>query len=57
MTDHAKTIFDASSIAVVAGTLMNWLPAVAAAASLIWSVIRIYETETVQKWVRKCRKR
>ena len=44
MTDHAKTIFDASSIAVVAGTLMNWLPSAAAAASLIWSVIRIYET-------------
>lgn len=57
MNDHAKIIVDASSIAVVAGTLMNWLPAVAAAASLIWSVIRIYETETVQKWVRKCRKR
>ena len=56
MTDHAKTIFDASSIAVVAGTLMNWLPSAAAAASLIWSVIRIYETQTVQRWIKKCRK-
>ena len=56
MTDHAKTILDASSIAVVAGTLINWLPATAAAASLIWSAIRIYETETVQNWIRKWRK-
>lgn len=57
MNDQAKIIIDASSIAVVAGTLMNWLPAVAAAASLIWSVIRIYETATVQKWILKCLKR
>tara|TARA_R110000803_G_scaffold46081_2_gene96769 strand:+ start:579 stop:752 length:174 start_codon:yes stop_codon:yes gene_type:complete len=57
MDDHAKTIVDLSSITVVLATLVEWLPAVAALASLIWSVIRIYETETVQRWIRKCRKR
>jgi len=56
MNDHAKVIVDASSIVVVAGTLIDWLPAVAALASLIWSVIRIYETETFQRWIKKCRK-
>ena len=53
MDDHAKTIVDASSIVVIAGTLIDWLPAVAALASLIWSVIRIYETETFQRWIEK----
>ena len=35
-----KTIFDVSSFFVVAGTLIDWLPAVAALASLAWSLIR-----------------
>jgi hypothetical protein len=29
---------------------MGWLPAVAAALSIIWTVIRIFETETVKRW-------
>jgi hypothetical protein len=57
MNEHTKAIVDASSIAVVAGTLIDWLPAVAALASLAWSLIRIYETKTVQNWIGKCRKR
>lgn len=56
MDDHAKTIIDVSSITVVLATLVEWLPAAAALASLIWSVIRIYETETVQRWVERWRK-
>ena len=57
MNEHTKAIVDASSLAVVAGTLIDWLPAVAALASLVWSLIRIYETKTVQNWIGKCRKR
>ena len=56
MNDHAKAVIDLSSITVVLATLVEWLPAVAALASLIWSIIRIYETQTVQRWVEKCRK-
>ena len=56
MDDHAKTIIDVRSITVVLATLVEWLPAAAALASLIWSIIRIYETETVQRWIKKCRK-
>jgi hypothetical protein len=56
MNDQAKVIIDASSIVVVAGTLIDWLPAVAALASLVWTTIRIYETETFQKWMKKWRK-
>lgn len=57
MNDQAKTIFDVSSFFVVAGTLVDWFPAVAALASLAWSLIRIYETETFQKWMKKWRNR
>jgi len=56
MDDHAKTIIDVSSITVVLATLVEWLPAAAALASLIWSIIRIYETQTVQRWVERWRK-
>jgi hypothetical protein len=56
MDNHAKAVIDLSSITVVLATLVEWLPAVAALASLIWSIIRIYETQTVQRWVEKCRK-
>lgn len=56
MDNHAKAVIDLSSITVVLATLVEWLPAAAALASLIWSLIRIYETETVQRWVEKWRK-
>jgi hypothetical protein len=55
MTEHHETIkqaADAVSIVTVVGTLMNALPAIAALASLIWSVIRIWETKTVQDWIK-----
>lgn len=56
MNDQAKVIVDLSSITVVFATLVEWLPAAAALASLVWSIVRIYETETVQRWIKKCRK-
>lgn len=48
-----KPIGDAISVSVVLATLANWLPAIAALASLVWSGIRIYETKTVQRWLKK----
>ena len=53
INEHTKHWIDWTSIGVVLGTLMNFLPAVAALASLIWSCIRIYETKTVQEWLKK----
>lgn len=53
MTEHHETLkqaADAASIVTVIGTLMNALPAVAALASLVWSLIRIWETKTVRDW-------
>lgn len=51
--EHAKTVVDALSIATVVGTLAQVLPAMAALFSIVWSVIRIWETKTVQSWFNK----
>jgi hypothetical protein len=54
MTEHhdtAKHVIDGLSLITVLGTLLQWLPAAAAFASLVWSLIRIYETKTVQAWL------
>jgi len=49
--DATKHAVDALSVLTVAGTLMDMLPAVAATFSIIWTGVRIYETETVQKLI------
>lgn len=49
LPEGIKHIFDGVSIASVLGTLAGYLPAMAAGASLVWTVIRIYETKTVQR--------
>jgi hypothetical protein len=51
--ETTKYMIDALSIATVLGTIMNWLPAVAAVFTIIWTTIRIYETKTVQGWLGK----
>ena len=56
MTEHhetAKHVVDALSVITVLGTIMNFLPAIAAVFTIIWTAIRIYETNTVQRWLGK----
>ena len=53
--ETVKHFIDTLSIGATIAALAGWLPLVAALASLIWSVIRIYETKTVQRWLRKGR--
>ena len=53
--EHAKAVVDALSIATVVGTFAQVLPAMAALFSIVWTVIRIYETKTVQSWLRRLR--
>lgn len=48
-----KHVGDAISIGAVLATLAGWLPAIAAALSIFWTVIRIYETKTVQRWLKR----
>jgi len=51
ISEPTKHIVDALSIMTVLGTLVDILPAVAAILSIVWSVIRIYESKTVQGWL------
>ena len=52
-TEGVKHVVDGLSIVTVLGTLADILPALAALFSLVWSIIRIMETETVRGWLGK----
>ena len=51
--ETTKHVVDAVSVVTVVGTLVDKLPAVAAVFTILWTLIRIWETETVQKIVRR----
>jgi glycerol-3-phosphate acyltransferase PlsY len=53
LTDATKHIIDGASIATAVGTMMQVLPAIAALFTIVWTLIRIYETKTVQKLLGK----
>ena len=55
--EHTKWIIDLASITTVVGTLWGALPALAALFSLIWSLIRIYETKTFQGLISRFQKK
>lgn len=46
--ETAKHVVDALSILTVVGTLVEMLPSIAAIFTIVWTGIRIWETETVQ---------
>lgn len=48
-----KHLLDALSIGTMLGTLFQMLPNIAALITIIWTAIRIYETKTVQGWLKK----
>jgi hypothetical protein len=57
MKDHlnesTKHVIDGLSLVTVLGALVELLPAVAALFTIIWTGIRIYETDTVQQLLGK----
>lgn len=53
MDEPTKHLIDGVSVATVMGTLMSWLPSIAALFTIVWTAIRIYETKTVQGWLKK----
>lgn len=54
LLDHVpsavKGAVDIASFGVVVGTLFNHLPSIAALFTIIWTGIRIWETDTVRGW-------
>jgi hypothetical protein len=60
MTDPQESIkhaIDAVSVVTVVGTLMEVLPAIAAAFTIVWTAIRIWETKTVQEWGQRAQRK
>ena len=47
-TESVKPLVDAVAVTTTASALVGWLPPIVALLTLVWTVIRIYETETVQ---------
>ena len=52
ISEHTKNVLDWTSLGLAVGTLIQILPAVAALWTIAWYSIRIYETKTVQDWVK-----
>lgn len=53
--DISKHAIDALSIGVAVATLIQWLPSIAALLTIVWTSIRIYETDTVQAMLGKAK--
>ncbi len=57
MDEPTKQILDTFSVATMVGTIAGLLPAIAAILTILWTAIRIWETDTVQDLFTKRRKR
>lgn len=53
LPDGLKHLLDALSIGTMLGTLFQMLPNIAALLTIIWTAIRIVETKTVQRFLRR----
>lgn len=52
-----KQAVDATAVVVTGATFLGYLPSIAAVLTIIWTLLRIYETKTVQGWVARIRRR
>lgn len=53
LDETTRAGLDALSVLAVVGTLIDMLPSIAAVVTIVWTSIRIYETKTVQKLLRR----
>jgi hypothetical protein len=51
--ETAKNVVDVVSVVTVVGTIVDMLPSIAALFTIIWTAIRIWETQTVQNLLRR----
>lgn len=56
MTDEIKNVGDGVGVLTTAGVLIDLLPAISAILTIVWFSIRIYETDTVQKYLKDRKK-
>lgn len=50
-TEQIKHAGDVLAVGTTVGAVIGWLPAIAALATIIWTLIRIYETKTMRRFV------
>jgi hypothetical protein len=50
-SEATKHVLDGISAVTVLGTLTQILPPLAALFTILWTILRIYESKTVQKWL------
>ena len=53
MDEQLKTVADVTAVTISVATILSWLPPLAALVSIIWGCISIYETKTVQNFIKK----
>lgn len=53
LPDGLKHMLDGASVITLLGSLASVLPSIATLLTILWSAIRIYETETVQRLVKR----
>ena len=53
LSEGTKHVLDGLSVITVLGALVDILPAIAALFTIVWTGIRIYESDTVQKLLSK----
>tara|TARA_R100000234_G_scaffold39286_1_gene23310 strand:+ start:1613 stop:1795 length:183 start_codon:yes stop_codon:yes gene_type:complete len=56
-SENVKQVVDAASMVTVIGTLVDVLPAIAAIFTIIWTTIRIFETNTVKNFLKRFKHR
>jgi len=53
IAEDAKTVVDGFAVGGTIATLAGWLPPVASLLTILWLSIRIWESDTVQKLIKK----
>jgi len=48
-----KAVADIAAGSITLGALLGYLPAAAAAVTIIYTILRIFETETVKRWLKQ----
>lgn len=57
INETSRQVGDVMSMFIALAAMIDWLPALAAILSIVWTAIRIFETRTVQALVRRIRER
>ena len=50
---ETKDVIDVAAASTGVLTMLSWLPPIASLFTIVWLGVRIYETETVQRLIKK----